>query len=45
MNPQKFSVFCIQKKQSQLNKKNKKIFVEKNITNFKAIFFYMAMAD
>ena len=40
MNPHKFSVFWYKKKRSQLKKKIKKIFVEKNITNFTAIFLH-----
>ena len=41
MNLHKFSVFCIKKKHSQIMKKKiKQIFVEKNMSNFTAIFLH-----
>ena len=39
MNPQKFTVFCIKKKQSQLNEKNKIIFIEKKKLQISQHFF------
>ena len=43
MNPYKFSDLCIKK--IQFNNKNIKLFVEKNMINFAAIFFYMARTN